>query len=106
MTMDDTTEELAECNFKNDPKDLKRSIRNKYNRRLRWLGEILDDFMHHAEERLDEERAGKIHNREETIELINECAKLREIIIIKPLDDYEISENAKDKLNAIFGISS
>ena len=57
-------------NSHSDPKDLKRSIRNKYKRRLNNLSRVLNDFILHAEDRLDQKRAGNIKNKKETEELI------------------------------------
>jgi len=86
-----------------EPKDLKTSIRNKYKRRLRILAQSLDDFVHHAELRLDATKAGRIHKRNETEELLEACKSLRKAIPVQ--DDGEIDERVFKNLSDFFGMT-
>lgn len=61
---------------KSEPKDLKRSIRDKYKRGLSNLRRALDTYIHTANERLGATRAGKIHKRKETEQLLQMCNDL------------------------------
>jgi hypothetical protein len=88
----------------NEPKDLKGSIRRKYQTRLRNLGWMLDDFIMHAEERLDAVKAGRIHKRAETEKLLENCKALRAVIPVKSLADEEIPSDVYRNLCDIFGI--
>jgi hypothetical protein len=83
-------------------KDQKTSIRNKYKRRLRNLASTLDDFIHHAELRLDAQRAGRIHKRSETEQLLEHCKALRAAIPI--IDEEELDEQVYRNLCDVFGI--
>ena len=57
-----------------EPKDLKFSIRRKYQRRERDLWMALEQFIIQAEERLDPEKAGDIRDRE-TVEKLKSLAE-------------------------------
>ena len=70
MSNDELEKILAEFDQPSAPKDLKRSIREKYKRRKKRLYFMLDDFLIQAREKLDEPRAGKIHDRAEVKDLI------------------------------------
>ena len=96
-------EDISEFSIgKTVAKDQKTSIRNKYNRRLRSLASTLDDFIYHAELRLDAQRAGKIHKRSETEQLLGHCKSLREAIPTK--DGGELDETVYRNLCDVFGI--
>jgi hypothetical protein len=98
----DATPAGQESRFKAAPKDLKTSIRNKYKRRLRFLASSLDDFIHHAELRLDATKAGQIHKRSETEALLESCKALREKIPVH--DDGTINERVYKSLCSFFNI--
>lgn len=85
-------------------KDQKTSIRNKYMRRLRDLALTLDDFIFHAEARLDAQRAGRIHKRSETEQLLESCKTLRAAIPIKSAPEEEIPDDVYRNLCDVFGI--
>lgn len=57
-------------NFNKDPKDPKKSIRLKYNRRREFLRHSLEQFIIFANERLDEDKYGKIYKKEEVENLL------------------------------------
>lgn len=90
---------------KDEIKDPKGSIRRKYQTRLRHLAEALDDFIEHAEQRLDAAKAGKIHKRAETEKLLENCKALRAAIPVKSLANTEISPNVYRNLSNIFGLN-
>lgn len=64
--------------FNNDPKDPKKSIRLKYNRRREYLRHSLEQFIIFAEERVDEEKYGKIYKKDEVDNLIKGAKELLE----------------------------
>lgn len=99
MMSDFNLEDVEELFVNKEPKDLKRSIRNKYNRRLRYLAHTIDDYIFHAEQRLDKEKAGKIRNKNETEELLEKCKKLREIIPVKYTDENQLSEDDMKRIS-------
>jgi hypothetical protein len=104
LTEEFNIEDHIEFLGSNEPKDLKGSIRNKYKRRLKSLAHILDDFIYHAELRLDKSRAGNIHKREETENLLRRCKDLREFIPITDDDELtdQISRNICEFLDIPF----
>lgn len=93
--------------FNEQPKNLKKSINDKYNRRVKSLSRHLEDFIYHAEMKLDESISGRIYRRCE-IESIVE--KVKELVAILPvsneppsinLDIIEIIENATQETQRI-----
>lgn len=60
----------------NGPKELKTSIRLKYNRRREYLRHSLEQFLIFAEERLDEEKYGKIYKKAEVENLLKGANEL------------------------------
>ncbi|WP_444677962.1 hypothetical protein [Halomonas sp. E19] len=98
----DTTIFDHDSRFEVAPKDLKTSIRNKYKRRLRFLVNSLDDFIYHAELRLDAKKAGNIHKRSETEDLLESCKSLREKLPVH--DDGTIDEQVYKNLCDFFDI--
>lgn len=88
-----------------EPKDPKTSIRNKYKRRLVHFARTLDDFIYHAEQRLDTKQAGLIRNRAETEEFLERCKKLKEMIPIKDPLNEELTEEQERRFCDIFGIA-
>ncbi|EOF8195031.1 TPA: hypothetical protein ACPY5Y_001570 [Yersinia enterocolitica] len=89
--------------FNDQPKNLKKSINDKYNRRVKSLSRHLEDFIYHAEMKLDESISGRIYRRDE-IESIVE--KVKELVAILPVsneppsinfDIIEIIENATEE---------
>ena len=89
---------------KEEIKDPKGSIRRKYQIRLRHLAETLDDFITHAEQRLDAAKAGKIHKRAETEKLLENCKTLRAAIPINSLAEEELAPEIYRNLCDIFGL--
>ena len=85
------------------PKDIKRSIREKYKRRLNWLFHALDQYEIMAKERL--QNGGNIINRKETEDILLKVSELKEMI-----PDPDLFRNEKelnfDRLNKIFGIDN
>jgi hypothetical protein len=88
-----------------EAKDQKTSIRNKYKRRLRNLAITLDDFIMHAELRLNAQAAGRIHEQDEARNLLESCRTLRAAIPVKNPADEELDEIAYRNLCDIFGIN-
>ena len=74
----------------NDPKDPKTSIRLKYNRRREYLRHSLEQFLIFAEERLDEEKYGKIYKKAEVENLLKGAQKLLDIFPAKK--EYEFTQ--------------
>ncbi|MBT2771975.1 hypothetical protein J7J47_06955 [Halomonas sp. ISL-60] len=72
-------------------KDLKRSIRDKYKRRERDLYYVLEQYLIHADDRLDESRAGKIRDRERVEELVSKCRELLQEVPVPK--EFEIDPN-------------
>jgi hypothetical protein len=99
----DAPPSVHESRSKAAPKDIKTSIRNKYKRRLRFLASSLDDFIHHAELRLDAAKAGQIHKRNELEALLESCKALREKIPMH--DDGTVNEQAYKSLCNLFNIA-
>ena len=99
-----TDDFLENLRAKEEIKDPKGSIRRKYQTRLRHLAETLDDFIEHAEQRLDAAKAGKIHKRAETEKLLENCRALRAALPVKCLADTEIPLDVYRNLCDIFGL--
>lgn len=74
----------------NDPKDPKTSIRLKYNRRREYLRHSLEQFLMFAEERLDEEKYGKIYKKSEVENLLKGANELLEKFPSKK--EYEFTQ--------------
>ena len=85
-------------------KDPKGSIRRKYQTRLRRLAHTLDDFILHAEERLDAVKAGRIHKRTETEALLASCKTLRAAIPVKSASEEDLPPDVYRNLCDIFGL--
>lgn len=60
------------------PKDIKRSIREKYKRRVKWLAHAVEQFEFAAKDRLEE--GGKIRNRPQTEELLEATDNLKALL--------------------------
>lgn len=90
--------------FNGQPKNLKKSINDKYNRRVKSLSRHLEDFIYHAEMKLDESISGRIYRRSE-IESIVE--KVKELVAILPVSNespsinFDIIENATEETQRI-----
>ena len=67
--------------FKDEPKNPRLSIHNKYKRRLNSLALAVDDFLQHADMKLDPALAGRINKRAQ-IETV--VAKCRELAVLLP----------------------
>ncbi len=59
-------------------KDIKRSVRDKYNRRLQWLSHAIEQYEISASERI--EHGGKIQNREEIDAILRAIEPLKKLI--------------------------
>lgn len=81
--------------FNNDPKDPKKSIRLKYNRRREYLRHSLQQFILFASERLDEEKYGKIYKKEE----VDNLKKGAEDLLSKFPDKKEHEFTQEDFVN-------
>ena len=86
-------EEEIVSTFKKEPKDKKRSLRQKYKRRLIKLADALDQFLAYSEERLNSEITGNIHKRKMTEKLYRMGDKLRSEINIKSKFEREKVRN-------------
>ena len=75
--------------FGDEPKNLKVSIHNKYKRRLKSLSRLLDDFIFHADQKLDRAITGNIHHREDIKKIVAKC---RELAVLLP-DPADLSDN-------------
>lgn len=74
--------------MKNKPKDLNRSIRDKYKRRLVNLALEIENYSYAANERLN--NGGNIKNRKETEEILHKVKELQKLIP-EGLLDFELS---------------
>ncbi|MCO7230315.1 hypothetical protein NH398_13870 [Halomonas sp. CnH100-B] len=70
--------------FNDEPKNPRLSVHNKYKRRLKSLSRHVDDFLYHADMKLDESIAGNIYKREEIEQVV---AKVRELAALLPDTD-------------------
>ncbi|MHA3098403.1 hypothetical protein [Acinetobacter brisouii] len=68
-------------------RNLKRSIREKYQRREKWLYETLQDYLIHANERLDVNIAGTARDKDNIEEIVKKCKELLNLLP-KPKDDF------------------
>lgn len=66
------------------------------------MARVLDDFIYHAEIRLDIHSAGKIRNRDEVEKILNNCKSLREDIPNK--DNGVIDDRVYRDLCEVFGM--
>lgn len=64
-----------------EPKNPRLSAHNKYKRRLKALSLSVDDFLRHAEAKLDESISGKIYKKSEIEEIV---AKAKELATLLP----------------------
>lgn len=64
-----------------EPKNLRLSIHNKYKRRLKSLSRAVDDFLQHAEMKLDESVAGRIYKKEAIEDVV---AQVRKLAVLLP----------------------
>lgn len=81
-----------------EPKDIKRSVRDRYKRRLQWLTHAVEQFEYSANERI--KHGGNIKDRDE-IEAI-----LKVLDELKPLlpEDSGPDEETNRKLSEFFNI--
>jgi hypothetical protein len=63
-----------------DPKNLRLSVHNKYKRKLKSLSRMVDDFLRHAEMKLDKSVAGKIYKREAIEDVVEQAKKLATLL--------------------------
>ncbi len=64
--------------MKKEPKDINRSLRNKYNCSLKNLTRAVHNFENLTKERLD--RGGNIRNRKGVVHLLEEVSKLKNLL--------------------------
>lgn len=72
-------------------KDLKRSIRDKYKRREAHLYHAIEQYLMHAEDRIDESVAGKARDRERIEKISQKCRELMEEL--PEPKEYQIDPN-------------
>lgn len=63
-----------------NPKNKKRSIHLKYKRRLRSLAHALEDFLLHAEDKLDRSKSGAIQHRKFIEEVVEKAQELSDML--------------------------
>ncbi|UBB15425.1 hypothetical protein [Comamonas odontotermitis] len=80
------------------PKDIKRSIRNKYKRRLRWLAHAVEQYGFAATERI--ENGGNIRDREDIEAILKAIEPLKKFL---PKQD-ERDEKANRSISEALGI--
>lgn len=61
-------------------KNQRLSVHNKYKRRLRSLSRYVDDFLYHANMKLDESVAGYIYKRQEIEQVVNKAQELAALL--------------------------
>ncbi len=99
------SEEDAEINIQKDPKDLKGSIRGKYNRRVKNLAYTLKDFIDHTENRLNPNIFNKINNKKEIEQFLEKAKEFLNLIPEKYYLELKSTKQIDTKnLNKIFGI--
>lgn len=81
-----------------EKKDIKRSVRDKYNRRLKWLSHAVVKFEYAAEERI--KHGGNIRNREE----IEAILKALETLKIYLPEKSGIDEETNRRLSDFFDV--
>jgi len=85
--------------MKNPPKDKKRSVRDKYRRRLRWLASAVDQFEIAAQDRI--EYGGNIRDRVELDAILEALKPLKELL---PEERHDFDEKANKSLSEALGI--
>jgi hypothetical protein len=85
--------------FNKDPKDPKRSLRLKYNRRREYLRHILQQFIFFGEQRLDEDANGKIQKREQVERLVKGAKEL--LKLFPPAKEMELTEEDFKKFDEV-----
>lgn len=68
--------------------NVKNSIRGKYNRRQVGLYYLLQDYLQHAEDRLNKEIAGTARDREKIEEIVQKCKELLDVVPV-PEDEFQ-----------------
>lgn len=93
--------------FNDQPKNLKKSINDKYNRRVKSLSRHLEDFIYHAEMKLDESVSGRIYRRSEIESIVEKVKELAAILPVSTeppsinFDVIEMIENATEETQRI-----
>ena len=83
---------------KSDPKDIKRSVRDKYKRRLQWLAHAVEQYEIAASERI--KHGGKITDRAE----IDAILKTLEALKAYLPEGLELDEETNRRLCEFFDI--
>lgn len=66
--------------FKDEPKNPRLSIHNKYKRRLNSLALAVNDFLQHADMKLDPALAGRINKRAQIETVVAKCRELAALL--------------------------
>jgi len=66
--------------FRDDSKKRKLSIHHKYNRRLVRLSFSLEEFLKLADMKLDMSLFGKVHDREQIMQIVDKCRELTALL--------------------------
>jgi hypothetical protein len=66
--------------FNDESKKQKLSIHNKYNRRLVRLSFSVEEFLKLADMKLDISLFGKVHNREQIMQVVDKCRELAALL--------------------------
>lgn len=66
--------------IKDEPKNPRLSVHNKYKRRLRALSFSVEDFLLHAEMKLDESISGRIYKKSEIEQIVAKAKELAELL--------------------------
>lgn len=86
--------------FKDEPKNPRLSINNKYKRRLNTLSLAVSDFLHHANMKLDPAVAGQIYKRAQIEEIVAKCEELA-ALLPDPADAMNIPPVREDLLDIL-----
>lgn len=82
-------------------KDIKRSIRDKYKRREKGLRIVLEDFIIHANDRIDESRAGVAKNSNDIKLYIEKCQELLKVLPEITEPEFNFNFSLKDFYEAL-----
>ena len=81
------------------PKNLKRSIRDKYKRRLKNLAHAVEALNDAAKNRLSD--GGKIRDKDDVLKILEALDSLKDLL---PENDVELDEETNKKLSELFDI--
>jgi hypothetical protein len=78
-------------------KDIKRSVRDKYNRRLQWLSHAIEQYEIAASERI--EHGGKIQDRDEVDAILEAIEPLKRLLPEESVLDEETNRRLCELFN-------